>query len=536
MVTDFGLARMEGDSGLSFGEGRIVGTPYYMSPEQIDGRDVDGRTDIYALGATFYYLVTGVRPFVADTPVEILLKHVNEDLVPPLKRAPDLPQGVSKIIEKMLVKDRDKRYQSLRDVLKDLEAVQKGQEVKVEVVAETKGPAVEEKSIFEGAAAGSVAGSELARSPAVALATERPRSFYYLLGGLGVSTLLSLALGAGPIREILVSAAELTPREIEAERRFKALDQAGERSKAAVERWKALAADMGQSRVGVEAQQRAEALAAELAKAADDHVRSALDEAQKARAAGRYAAAIELLRAVPAEMRESPLAKSIDPEIAATLDELARRRGQAYVPAGPFIFCENEMQKKIELPAYYVDLHEVSNRDWAAYVQGGGRAPARWMDGQPPPGTEDLPVTGISVRDAFEYARAKGRGKRVPNIYEWEKAARGPEGRRFPWGDELDHGRANQRETGPGKLEAVTSRPTGASAFGCLHMAGNAAEWAILPQGPDAKAEPEAWVKGGAYGDDLISCRAAFWLEVDRETKATGHEAIGLRLVQDVEP
>src|SRR5207247_5988802 len=55
-VTDFGLARMESDqAGFTFGEGRIVGTPYYMSPEQIDGRNIDHRTDVYALGAMFYY-------------------------------------------------------------------------------------------------------------------------------------------------------------------------------------------------------------------------------------------------------------------------------------------------------------------------------------------------------------------------------------------------------------------------------------------------------------------------------------------------
>ncbi|MGH7293748.1 MAG: serine/threonine-protein kinase, partial [Polyangiaceae bacterium] len=94
-VTDFGLARFMTDLASGF-SGQIVGTPWYMSPEQIDGREVDARTDIYALGATFYYLLTGERPFTADTPVEILLKHVNDRLIPPHERRSEVPEALSR--------------------------------------------------------------------------------------------------------------------------------------------------------------------------------------------------------------------------------------------------------------------------------------------------------------------------------------------------------------------------------------------------------------------------------------------------------
>jgi len=543
MVTDFGLARMEGDSGLSFAEGRIVGTPYYMSPEQIDGRDCDGRTDIYALGATYYYMLTGVRPFVADTPVEILLKHVNEDLVPPIKRAPDIPESISKIIEKMLVKDRDRRYATLREFLRDLEQAVKGQEVKVDVQAGEKSIAIDQASIFEGAGTGSIKGSALAAAPTPVAMAEKPRSFYYALAGLGASTLVALLLGAGPIREIAASGAEIAPREIEAERALATLDAESEHSREGVTRLRKLAKDHPETAAAKQALEKAEALVKTLAEEAEKRLAEAIDLAAADRKAGKFAAALERLRAVKVdpEHAEMPLAKAIPREIAAAVDELASTRGQAYVPAGAFVFGENDFQKKFELPAFYVDLRETSNREWLPFVQGGGRAPTGWVDGKPVPGTEDLPVTGIAVRDALEFVRTRaGARKRLPNIYEWEKAARGVDGRKFPWGETFDLTLANQRESGPGKLEPADARgrERGAGPFGCVHMSGNAAEWAVLPLPQDAPAGtiPDAWVKGGAYGDDLVSCRAAYWLEVDPSVREQGHPAIGVRLVQDVEP
>src|SRR5690606_1650716 len=101
----------------------VVGTPHYMSPEQVDAApDVDARTDIYALGATFYHLLTGVTPFTAHTTLDLLLKHVGEPLVPPHERVEGGPRALSSIICRMMAKDRARRYASLEEVLRDLEA------------------------------------------------------------------------------------------------------------------------------------------------------------------------------------------------------------------------------------------------------------------------------------------------------------------------------------------------------------------------------------------------------------------------------
>jgi hypothetical protein len=115
-LADFGLAReSRGDSDIS-STGQVLGTPYYMSPEQCDGRPVDGRADIYSLGATFYYLVTGVKPFTGDTPYQVIMKHISEPLISPREFAPDLPEDVSDVIEKMMEKEPENRIPSA-DVL-----------------------------------------------------------------------------------------------------------------------------------------------------------------------------------------------------------------------------------------------------------------------------------------------------------------------------------------------------------------------------------------------------------------------------------
>ncbi|MBI3725774.1 SUMF1/EgtB/PvdO family nonheme iron enzyme, partial [bacterium] len=108
-------------------------------------------------------------------------------------------------------------------------------------------------------------------------------------------------------------------------------------------------------------------------------------------------------------------------------------------------------------------------------------------------------------------------------------------GRKFPWGDNIEFSFANHRDSGQRKLEPVTARPRGASPFGCLNMAGNAAEWTITPletPGPDGQKEVIR-VRGGGYDDDLIMCRAAFWNE--GSGKDDPHPAIGFRCAQDVE-
>ncbi|MFQ5590407.1 MAG: serine/threonine protein kinase [Phycisphaerae bacterium] len=127
-LADMGLAREVGDYATANAEaGRAYGTPYYICPEQIRGAvDIDSRADIYALGATFYHMVTGRVPFDGSTPSAVMHKHLKEPLIPPDHIVHTLSSGIGEIIEVMMAKEPDDRYPSMNEVIQDLETVSKG--------------------------------------------------------------------------------------------------------------------------------------------------------------------------------------------------------------------------------------------------------------------------------------------------------------------------------------------------------------------------------------------------------------------------
>ena len=128
-LADMGLARETTDIEAAQTEaGKAYGTPYYIAPEQIRGEiDIDGRADIYGLGATFYHLVTGRVPFMADDPSDVMRRHLKDQLIPPDHINTSLSGGVSEVIEVMMAKRKEDRYGSAEELLTDLEAVRNGQ-------------------------------------------------------------------------------------------------------------------------------------------------------------------------------------------------------------------------------------------------------------------------------------------------------------------------------------------------------------------------------------------------------------------------
>ncbi len=128
-LADMGLARATTDLEAAQTEaGKAYGTPYYIAPEQIRGKiDIDGRADIYGLGATFYHLITGRVPFMAEDSAEVMKKHLREKLIPPDHINTSLSAGVSEVIEIMMAKRREDRYKNVEELLMDLEALRNGQ-------------------------------------------------------------------------------------------------------------------------------------------------------------------------------------------------------------------------------------------------------------------------------------------------------------------------------------------------------------------------------------------------------------------------
>ncbi|MFW6160832.1 MAG: protein kinase domain-containing protein, partial [Acidobacteriota bacterium] len=124
-IMDFGIARSMESKGIT-DAGVMIGTPEYMSPEQVEAKDVDQRSDIYSLGIIMYEMVTGQLPFEGDTPFAVGVKHKSESPKDPRELNGQISEDLSLLILKCLEKEREKRYQSAGEVLSDLKRIEEG--------------------------------------------------------------------------------------------------------------------------------------------------------------------------------------------------------------------------------------------------------------------------------------------------------------------------------------------------------------------------------------------------------------------------
>lgn len=163
------------------------------------------------------------------------------------------------------------------------------------------------------------------------------------------------------------------------------------------------------------------------------------------------------------------------------------------------------------LPRYFIKRYPVTNQEWKAFLDDSGHhaIPLSWPDGFYQKRIAGLPVAGVSVTDMQAYC--DWRGTRLPNGLEWEKAARGSDGRLYPWGDRYDPNRCNGTELGWHDLTCVDQFPSGASPYGVMDMAGNLRE-CVRQYIPTSSRE--VWrcgLRGGGFnqgGASLPSCFA----------------------------
>lgn len=251
------------------------------------------------------------------------------------------------------------------------------------------------------------------------------------------------------------------------------------------------------------------------------------------------------------------------------------------IPAGPFIAGSDEVEREAayaldeaayghketrirqwysselnrqtkETGAYFITESPISNRDYAYFIAA-TKTPApdvgprtwalyrveqsygetrrfAWANGRPPPGREDHPVVLVNWRDAVNYAawlsKTTGEKWRLPTEEEWEKAARGPDGRRFPWGDEFDPQNLNSADAGPKDTVPIGGFRQGASPFGVLDTAGQVYEWTDT-----ISRTAHRVVKGGAWdAKGCGACRPAARHERHYDMK---HILLGFRLVRE---
>lgn len=193
------------------------------------------------------------------------------------------------------------------------------------------------------------------------------------------------------------------------------------------------------------------------------------------------------------------------------------------IPAGEFLMGPNK--QPVYLPAYYIDRTPVTNAEYKVFVDATGYSfPPHWRQGKPVPGTEDHPVVQVSWFDAAAYAQ--WAGKRLPTAAEWEKAARGTDGRIYPWGDVFDPTRLNCGEGGPFKTTPVGQySPQGDSPYGVVDMAGNVYEWTN-----DGSQVTTMGIRGGCWLDGREQAQTFY---VRRHTPRRKNDFIGFRCVMD---
>ncbi len=369
-LMDFGIAKTEGLAMTR--AGYVLGTPYYMAPEQVMGQDVTDQVDVYSFGVLMFELMTGDKPIGGDSVERIFYSILNEPLnLDPMRQA-GAPQAVIDLVARCTAKNPAERPQGFAPVCAELEKVLAVQDAPTTVI----------------------------QSP---VAPPKPPRPVWLL----------------PV--ILLVAAAL--------------------------------------------------------------------------AAGLYFA-MPKTKVVVVEKK--------GPELPKTLTMPSG--DMVLVPPGPFQFGENK--DKVTQSAYYIDKTEVTNKAYEAFCKEKGyKLPKDFPTNKP----ED-PVVNVSIVDAKSFAT--WAGKRLPTAREWEKAARGPDGLMFPWGNNPDESRANLGHEDVDHPAPATAFPAGASPYGALNMVGNV--WELVEElvNPEQKTvdrfqkelgyvarENELWytTRGGAF-------------------------------------
>ena len=183
--------------------------------------------------------------------------------------------------------------------------------------------------------------------------------------------------------------------------------------------------------------------------------------------------------------------------------------GMVYVPEGPFPFGDPQLgpSAAVSVPGFFIDRTEVTGADYEMFLAATNFPPPDgWMNSRAcPPALRDAPVYNVSWFEAYAYAC--WAGKRLPTEQEWEKAARGVDGRPYPWGARYDPARAFSRDAPSLDVLVAGKRPAGASPYGCLDMAGSVWEWTIDRERPGVTDRVIRGGAGSSIRDELVTFR-----------------------------
>lgn len=538
VLVDLGIVAVSSGAKLTQ-TGSLIGTPSYMSPDQVRGLKLDGRSDIYSLGIILYEMLTGRRPFEAEESIAVLHKQVYEEAVPVQKRRPDLSVHTQYVVETCMAKEPAQRFQTAEQLVQAID-----QALQAEGVAGPNPSATQVLTHLPDSAL--ISRRRVVRVPTVERKPKRKVPIW------AVVTFLVLVVA-------VVAAIMLRPR--------------GEDAVPTVQ---------------------SDVVLPETSNTPDQLI------AQQP-TADTGVLPPTLTATLPAEPSETPLPAATETEIPIDTPTLpptntplppsptptkalplvlngADGVEMHLVPGGAFLmgstpgqveqavalctdnpdgdscaareFASEMPQHEVYISPFYMDLSEITNLQYRACVNAGGCQPPREGSGTyrrsayyDRPEFNAHPVVWVTWFDARDYCA--WAGKRLPTEAEWEKAARGEDARLYPWGNSFREDRANTQDRGVEAIQPVGQYPAGASPYGLLDLAGNVweyvADWLDPnyyfnapnedPRGPNSSPSGERVLRGGSYANYNHYARAANRGAV---TPDSSTQFRGIRCVMDV--
>lgn len=540
VVTDFGIARQQGDVRLT-SAGGLVGTPEYMSPEQVRGGEVGPQADIYSCGILFYRMLSGRVPFPYVTDEDffkVLTAHVNEP-VPPL--GVEVPASVQIALAKALSKNPGERFDSAGSFLASLPLA----------VPQTSPRQSSPPPVAAGRASPTGSRTRPGRTTKIAIAAV-----------VMACLLVAVGLSLFPRREPAGAAGQAPMPQTTAPVVLPADAPSVVAPAAAPEGKPPEASTAPQPSPSAATAVPPNSPAAATAGAPQGG--SPTDSAPEARSGNPPGDSKLRFDSGESEQRESSRKKNAPASSDKGTKAAANERAQPVeadrpwlakkkVPGGQYAWTNSEKTEFVTLQPFCIDRTEVTNSQYDECVGAGVCTRQRWQDcvhieeiggakskqtglpGRPSWNGSDHPTLCVSLDDATAYCRFKNGG--VPTAPQWEAAARGTAGRLYPWGGSAPgSGQANGCDrscpfswsglAGYDDSEAFTSRAgmmgKGASPFDVLDMAGNVWEWAVRPDGKPV-------VKGGAWNSKNDDLKAT--TEYRNVVRTTRWNSIGFRCV-----
>ena len=461
LLTDFGLARMTESTSKITSSGAVMGTPSYMSPEQGTGAELDNRSDLYSLGVILYEMLTGRVPYSAETPIAVVLKHIQDPLPSVRKFNPDVPEAVELVLLKSLAKHPEDRYQTADEFVNALQAAIAGE------IGMASGTIP---------SAGTRAANATTLKPAAGLTPAKPQKRSNALA-IGIAVVLCITvLGVGAIftmsRFVKATPEPASP---------------------------ALTATV----VGVlpvtESSQPPVEAPSPSPEPGPPEISPWITDAKGV-----------TMALIPAG--EFTMGNSID-QVLAECRNLFPASADANCKAE--FYLDETPAHPVQVSAFYMDKYEVTNQLYKACVSAGACKPPAQSSSATHnayygnPEFNSYPVIWVDWNMAKAYC--EWRGARLPTEAEWEKAARGDSGHNYPWGERFEGAKANACDVncqadyadknfndGFAEIAPADAFENGASVFGVVNLAGNVSEWVS-----DWYMEP-FYVQPGSGGPDPL--------------------------------